>query len=209
MKLDHLVYAVPDLARAIEDFERHLGVAPALGGRHLGIGTHNAILPLADETYLELIAIDPDQPAPDQARPFGLDGLEEARLATWAVRSRDIEVDVERARERGYDPGLVLPMTREEPSGEILHWKLSLKPEPFGDGLVPFVIDWQRTPHPSSRAKDPASRCSLSDFSACHPDPLSIAHALEAMNVELEVESSAKVELRARLTGPGGQLELS
>ena len=150
LKLDHLVYAVPDLEKAIESFSHQLGCAPVFGGRHEGLGTHNAILPLEGLTYLELMAADPTLPDPDLARPFGLDLLQGPRLVTWAVRSRDIEADTKLARERGYDPGIAIEMSRKEPSGETLNWKLSLSREPLGDGLVPFVIDWGSTRHPSS-----------------------------------------------------------
>lgn len=208
MKLDHLVFVVPDLAAAIEDFERQLGIAPTFGGRHPGIGTHNAILPLLDETYLELMAIDPDSPPPSRARPFGLDELAEPRLAAWAVRSRDIASDVDRSRERGFDPGLIVAMNREEPSGEVLHWKLSLDPRRFGEGVVPFVIDWQTSLHPTSRAIGSTARCVLSAFSAEHPEPDSIRSALESMHVALEVETGARAALKATLDGPLGHLEL-
>ncbi|MGY8804381.1 MAG: VOC family protein, partial [bacterium] len=60
LRLDHLVYAVPDLTAAIASFDSALGVSPAYGGRHTGMGTHNAILPFRGDTYLELIARDPD-----------------------------------------------------------------------------------------------------------------------------------------------------
>lgn len=206
--MDHLVYGVPDLAIAIDDFECRLGSAPAPGGRHEGLGTHNAILPLPGETYLELIAADPTTPDPDQPRPFGLDTLQEAQLVAWAVRSRDIEADVTQARERGYDPGIVFAMTRKEPDGETLHWKLSLRAEPFADGLLPFVIDWGAAKHPSEASRSGPTRCSLSAFSAQHPAPQPVHDALHALGAELSVVEGATSRLRARLSGPIGSLDL-
>ncbi len=212
MELDHLIYAVPDLEDAIAEFERRLGLAPHFGGRHPGLGTRNAILPLEGEVYVELMAIDPDSPAPEHPRPFGLDELETSRLVNWAVRSHAIEVDVAAARDRGFDPGLVIAMTRDEPSGETIHWQLSIRREPFGDGLIPFVIDWGASPHPSlsedRTANRGAEQSRLMHFSATHPDPPAIHDALAAMGVELEIQLASTAELEARLEGPRGSLVL-
>jgi len=220
LTLDHLVYGVPDLSEAIDDFEKRLGLSPMLGGRHAGLGTHNAILPLEGESYVELIASDPDGPTPNQPRPFGLDTLCEPRLVTWAVRSRAIETDVQHAREQGFDPGIVFTMSRTEPDGETLEWKLSLLPKPFGDGLVPFVIDWGKSRHPAAAPRipseaqthnpddDPTSYGKLSTFSATHPDPAPIRAALHALGVSLDIQPGTIAGLSARLTGPAGSIAL-
>ena len=220
LKLDHLVYGVPDLSEAIDDFEKRLGLSPMLGGRHAGLGTHNAILPLEAEAYIELIASDPDGPTPKQSRPFGLDTLCEPRLVTWAVRSRAIETDVQHAREQGFDPGIVFTMSRTEPDGETLEWKLSLLQKPFGDGLVPFVIDWGKSRHPAATPRspsedrthdstdDPTSHGKLSAFSATHPNPAPIRAALHALGVSLDIQPGTIARLSARLTGPAGSIEL-
>ena len=226
LTLDHLVYGVPDLAKAIDDFEARLGLAPVRGGRHESLGTHNAILPLCGETYLELIARDPDEPSPDPPRPFGLDSLHHPQLVTWAVRSREIEQDVERVRKRNYDPGIVFPMTRKVTNGHTIAWKLALRTKPFGDGLVPFLIDWGDTTHPSrsvghttddagqsaSEKREPriSNRiCRLFDFCAFHPDPAPIQAAIDALGVDLEIQHGPVPGLRARLDGPSGSIDLT
>ncbi len=114
MALDHLVYAVPDLALAGD-----LGIDLSEGGRHIGRGTRNLLADLGDGAYLEVIGPDPDQPEPDQPRPFGIDTLTEPKLVAWAVRVKDIEDVVERAKAQGYDPGPVVPMSRERPDGVL------------------------------------------------------------------------------------------
>src|SRR5438105_11493916 len=52
--IDHVVIVVPDLEAAIKSYE-DLGFTVARGGRH-PIGSHNALIGLADGAYLELIA---------------------------------------------------------------------------------------------------------------------------------------------------------
>jgi hypothetical protein len=210
--LDHLVYTVTDLAAAVAEVEKALGVRPVAGGRHESLGTHNALLPVGGGAYLELIAADPDAPAPAgprpfaaAPRPFGLDDLERPRLATWAVRSRDLDGALREARERGYDPGRALEVSRAQPDGGRLRWRLSLRDEPFGDGLVPFLIDWGDAPHPSSRG--PAG-CSLRQLRGEHPDPEPIREALAALGASLTLRSAPRPRLLADLEGPGGRLRL-
>ncbi len=62
--IDHIVILVPDLEQAERDYTaRGFTVTP--GGEHAGGLTHNALIALADGSYLELIAFrDTDPPAP-------------------------------------------------------------------------------------------------------------------------------------------------
>ena len=204
--VDHLVYAVADLDTGIAEMERLLGVKAAPGGKHTGRGTHNALLSLGKGCYLEIIAPDPEQPPPAAPLPFGLDRLREPRLVTWAVRVPDIEERVDKARKAGYDPGAVLPMSRKLPNGGELRWLLAVNAEPAGDGIVPFLIQWEPGKHPSETAPAGAH---LSDLQAEHPCPDAVNPMLEAIGADLTVTESARPALIATIEGPKGMVVLT
>ena len=97
-QLDHLVVAAVTLADGIAYIADATGAAPRPGGKHAAMGTHNALLRLGERTYLEIIAIDPDAPAPPRRRWFDLDDIalqseltEQPRLIHWVARVDDIE----------------------------------------------------------------------------------------------------------------------
>ena len=57
-RIDHIVYAVFDLDKSMDDFEELLGVRPIFGGYHKTFGTKNALINLDKGVYLELLAAD-------------------------------------------------------------------------------------------------------------------------------------------------------
>lgn len=193
MTLDHLVYATPDLEESVRFVAKLTGVRPVEGGAHPGAGTRNHLLGLGELRYLEIIGPDPDQPEPEAPRPFGIDDLTEPRLAAWAVRAADIEARVARSRAQGYDPGPIEPLSRRTPDGELLRWRLTLPYEP----VVPFLIDWGRTPHPARRLPV----VPLTEFAGVHPDPADVRTRLAALGVDLEVRAGAAPGLVAVLGG--------
>ena len=95
---DHLVVAAATLEQGEDHLESLLGVRPQRGGKHVAMGTHNALLRLSERVYLEIIAIDPQGVKPARPRWFGLDDLalqseltERPRLIHWVARTTDIE----------------------------------------------------------------------------------------------------------------------
>lgn len=203
--VDHLVYAVPDLDEAVEWLERTTGIRAVAGGRHIGMGSRNALAGVGGDAYLELIGPDPEQDVDLSSHPFGLAELTEPRLATWAVRVDDIDRAVGRARDHGYDPGEILPLERQRPDGVILRWRLTRLPQlPFG-GVVPFLIDWGDSPRPSADAPEGLRLVSLT---VRHPAADLVRTALAALDVEPEVEEGAPPQLVAAIDSPKGRLEL-
>jgi len=204
--IDHLVYATPDIDGTVALLADRLGVRATAGGRHPGLGTRNALLDLGGGAYLEIIGLDPEVAvAVDGPRPFGLDRVGAARLATWAARVDGIDERAARARAVGYDPGPVQPMSRRLPDGTELHWRLTA-PSAEPVELVPFLIEW--TPgllHPSTTS---ARGCRLVRFAGEHPDPATVVAALAALGVELALEAGPQAALIAVIEGPAGRLEL-
>jgi hypothetical protein len=199
--LDHLVLAAPDLAAAVRSFAERTGVQPAPGGSHVGLGTANFLVDLGGGGYLEIIGPDLDQPSPTTPRPFGIDELSTARLVTWAVRTTDLDALVADARAAGYDPGESRAMSRRNTDGELLEWRLTAPRFEYGDGLVPFLIDWGGTPHPTTRSMP---RTELRELRATHPDPASVRPALAALRVDLHLDIGERAELRAVVDGTHG-----
>jgi len=201
--IDHLVYAVPDLQAAVADVAERFGVRAQSGGKHIGLGTHNALLALGPQTYLEIIAPDPEQPEPVAPRPFGIDGVSHGRLARWAVTRDDIDEAVAAARSQGYDPGDVVDGLRAGPTGTALRWRMTTGG--LAGGLAPSLISWGDTEHP---ARSAPRGLTLEAFHVEHPDPPSLAPLLSALGADVEIKPAVAAALVARLSGPNGSAVL-
>lgn len=195
---------MPDLARGVDDLAQRLGVRASPGGSHEGRGTHNALLALGGRTYLEIIAPDPAQADPPAPRRFGLDLMRHPGLAGWALRPADIEEQVRAARAAGYDPGPVRAMSRIRPDGVRLSWRLTSGAGEL-EPVLPFLIDWGDTPHPSESS---AASCRLVEVSVEHPDPDRINILLRALGADVAVNRAPEPALVAALETPAGNVVL-
>ena len=72
-QIDHLAIVGDSLAEATAWVQERLGTGLAPGGVHPHMGTHNRLLSLGPDAYLEAIAINTDVPPPVHARWFGMD----------------------------------------------------------------------------------------------------------------------------------------
>lgn len=203
--VDHLIWGGLDLESEIDRFERWTGVRAALGGRHPGEGTWNALLRLGPATYLELIAPDPTQPRPSHPRWLGLDALAEPRLVTWAATSVALDRQAAAARAAGLALGEVRSGRRELDGGQVLSWRLTYPDLAEGDGLVPFLIDRGDGPHPARTA--PGS-IRLMALRGEHPTPAAIGERLERLGLDLRIVAAPRHALIATLDTPQGRIEL-
>lgn len=215
--LDHIVIAVPDLARSVEQFSEVLGARPVLGGVHPGRGTANALVRLdarnGDGTgpeaqprrmYLELLGPDPDQ---DPALAAALLGAEsEPYVQRWAIHPADFDGLVERAsKEPGVDLGGVFDMSRTTANGQTLDWRLTRR-TPLGlGGIQPFLIDWIDSAHPSA---GDLPTVVLTRFWAETTDRDSARRILSRLGASIDLEEGDDDVLHLELDGPGGSWTL-
>lgn len=160
-EIDHLVLGCADLQQGLAMLESRLGAALPLGGKHAQMGTHNALMRLGERQYFELIAINPDAPAPPHARWFGLDDpVLRARLQdellplNWVLRCPDLREALDslpltgQAQQGGY---MACRLWRDD-----LQWDMALAPsgQPALRGALPSLIRWTEGQEPWLKMTD-------------------------------------------------------
>jgi hypothetical protein len=182
VEVDHLVVAADTLGRGADFIEQKLGVRPQPGGKHLTMGTHNALIGLGKGLYIEVIAIDPAAKPPGRPRWFDLDDprmkaelAESPRLIHFVARASDLDAAVKRC-----------PM----PLGDIetlsrgpYSWRMTVPADGRlpGRGLVPTLIQWSGKQHPADFLPDVGMR--LTALAGEHPDPASVRQPLAALRL--------------------------
>ena len=145
-RFDHAVILVPDLAAAQKTYER-LGFSVSPGGRHEGLGTHNALIRFGVD-YLELLAVHDREMAIATDRGKALvDLIESGRggLASFALATAQIEKDAERFARTGLPAVGPFAMKRMRPDAKLLSWRLLV---PHGSSWRvrwPFFIQWDQS----------------------------------------------------------------
>lgn len=204
LELDHLLYATPDVDATVADLEARFGVSFSPGGRHPGWGTRNAILPLGNRLYLEVIGPDEAQPEAEGRRIVGVDRLSEPRLAWWAVRPFLMPLTCGEFETAGFVPGPVIEGRRERADGTTLVWQITNPRVRLLDGLLPLVIDWEGAAHPG--AAD--SGVTLKEFVLRHPDHGSLSPTFVELGLP-KVDPGEAPALEATFATPNGLVTLS
>lgn len=141
IRVDHVVIRVRELDEAMRDFER-LGFTVVPGGEHEAFGSHNALIGLADGSYLELIAF-PGQPPGGRestaarsapGRRLLAWGDQAEGLVDWALVPEEVEGAIARARAGGVPVEGPIPGGRLRPDGMRVEWEFGI-PDRFD---VPF-----------------------------------------------------------------------
>jgi len=206
-RIDHLVLACADLAQGAAQVRARLGVEVQPGGRHLLMGTHNALLKLGPRTYLELIAIDPGGSA-QRPRWFGLDtAAVRSRIAdgpfllTWVAACSDI--DAAAALDPGF--GEVIAASRG-----AFSWRITVPADGRlnFDGVLPTLIQWNGDAHPGDGLAE--SGCSLQALELRHPEAARIEALFDRLQLDAPVllrEGASAIV--ARVATPRGEVELA
>lgn len=204
-RVDHLVYAAPDLEAAVDALEARLGVRSAAGGRHPSEGTRNFLMALGPSVYLEIVGPDGQAAAPSRPRWFGIDELAEPRLVAWAAREEDLERVAAVAATAGVRLGAVGSGSRQTADGHLLSWRFTDPRMVVKGGVVPFLIDWGQTPHPALSAPRGAI---LEGLRAEHPEAERVRGVVSALGLDIPVTGGEEPALIAVVRTPRGVLEL-
>ncbi len=140
LTIDHATVAGTDLKKMQASLAA-IGLRSEYGGPHSNHATEMAQTSFPDGSYLELIAIQPNADAKAVAAHYWSKWMQaNAGPCAWAVRSKDIAVEVKRLQTAGIAVNAAQRSGRERPDGARLDWEAA----PVGAGpngsFFPFLI---------------------------------------------------------------------
>lgn len=208
-KIDHFAIGADTLDQGVAAMETQLGVTVPRGGKHDAMSTHNCVMQSGNESFFELIAIDPEAPAdPGRVRWFSLDDpstqtrlAERPRALCWVVGTDDLDGVIAASP---VDLGEVVLFTRGDRS-----WRLTVPTDghlPMG-GLLPAFIEWSPGPHPSTGQQNLG--VTLDKVQLAHPSPDEVSAVLKALQIDHLAEvSTGDAALSFALNTPNGAVVL-
>ncbi|MEM1050016.1 MAG: VOC family protein [Pseudomonadota bacterium] len=183
LRLDHLTVIAPTLAEGVDHVRACLDLDIPYGGVHPEMGTHNHVLRLGDEAYMEIIAIDPKAPAPTGPRWFGFgdpaavrrDWDAGRRLRTWVAATDSLDAVL-----ADYS-ALFGSQTRISRGGKYSQFSLLPDGALPMDGILPSIIDRGGRPPPTPRMDDHGAV--LRAFVLDHPNPSEVDALYERIGI--------------------------
>ena len=137
-------------------------------------------------------------------------------MTVWLRGARDVDVDLETAataaRRLGHDVGPIAAMSRRRPDGVLLEWRLTMPQIGPADepAVLPFLIDWLRSEHPTASLHQPVE---LIDLQLHSRQPDAVRAIIESIGGDrrLSVHDSDndRTRLVAHLRTPAGEVTLT
>lgn len=203
-ELDHLMWEELRLSEGEKRFAALTGVTPAFGGRHPDMGTHNSLLSLGPEKYLEIISLDPAHLEAANLPEETLSSFTPSLFA-FGVRTYDLVRVEQMVRATGLKIEHLHNITRQSPDGRTLEWQtIVVGGHDFGD-FLPFFTRCGNVVHPSETAP---KGCELLEFSVGHPQHQELSRLYKALEINVPVFESEQPQLRAVLATPKGEVVL-
>lgn len=204
LKLDHITVLARTLEEGVAHIRDMLDIEMPAGGAHPRMGTHNKLLSLGADCFLEVIAINPEARPPERPRWFDLDQFDRGpTLGTWVLRTGDIQAALPGAHP---ESGCATEITRGE-----LNWLISIPKDgsmPL-DGTFPALIEWPEGEHPAARMVDLG--CRLRSLTIEHPAAKEI-DAIIGGRIDrdmITIRSGVAKSIRAEIDTPDGMKVLT
>lgn len=133
---DHVIIAVNDLDKAVEDY-RAAGFSVIYGGEHAAGTTHNAIIPFKDGSYLELMAKTGKAPIKgSSATDFARYVTDEEGISAIALVCDDLKGQVAALKEKGIQATDPIYGERRRRDGLQVQWYLAMLPDEWPVALL-------------------------------------------------------------------------
>ena len=136
--VDHLIIAVKDLDQAISNYKKILGITPCWKGKHIKLGTKNALFNF-ENTYLELLS--PCDAGPGSELINTLVAEKGDHLAGIVLGTHNIEYAKEALNKNGYVVEISSGEAISEKDGKIRRWKNIFLPNALTRDLFVFIIE--------------------------------------------------------------------
>lgn len=226
-QIDHIVVMASTLEAGVAWCEDTLGITPSAGGEHEKYGTHNRLFKIASPkhplAYFEIIAINPNAPAPKGtvARWFDMDDkvlqkavAQEPRLITFVASTDDIKTRRHALRSQGIERGQIVHASRKTNKG-TLNWQITVREdgERLFNGCLPTLIQWGKPEaaeplrlHP--RNSLPRSGVTLQSIHISHPSGPKLQAAYEAIGLQDITIETGPANITVSLQTPKGLVHI-
>jgi Glyoxalase-like domain len=195
-KIDHVILAINDLDKGVAQFKSMTGIEPVYGGVHPNSFTHNALVSLSGNIYLEIIAPRADaQNVPEEFKKY--DSL---TPWGWAINTKNIEVTKEKMKAYGFVSSENQPGSRSKPDGTLLSWTTFVLDDQKD---FPFFIEWGKdVVHPSATSP---KGCVLRELSITSTKEKSFVKLNSALNLGLKL-SEGEFKMKLVIETPKGEV---